>query len=132
MSTLALAFTKIFVADLDATTRFYRDAIGLELVTQLAAGDGEDALKESILSVGGGNSNQLILVSYDHRPAPTPGEACTGLIVLNMETTLTAIEKFGGKILVPIQEIPKHGVRAGIIADPEGHMIELVQMLGTG
>ena len=130
MSTLAFAFTKIVVSDLDASERFYRDAIGLKVVTRLTAPDGDYAQEESVLSVSGGTeANQLLLVRYLNRPAPAPGEAWTGFAVTDIDATVAAAEGMGAKVVIPIKHVPAHGLKAGIIADPEGHMIELIQMM---
>lgn len=44
--------------------------------------------------------------------------------------TARAIEDAGGGIEVPIHTAPSHPVKALVARDPEGHMIEVIQMLG--
>ena len=132
MPALAFAFTKIAVADLDAAERFYREAIGLKLIARTTAPDGDYGQEECIMSVTGGNdANQLILIRYLNRPAPKPEEAWTGFAVSDVEESVAAVERGGGKVLMPPFEVPDYGIKATVVADPEGHLIELIQMLGA-
>jgi lactoylglutathione lyase len=34
----------------------------------------------------------------------------------------------GGKIVDPVRDDPEHGVMVGFVSDPEGHLIEVVQV----
>jgi predicted enzyme related to lactoylglutathione lyase len=73
----------------------------------------------------------LILTRYLHRPCPTPGSAWTGFVVADIEATLAALERAGGRIEVPIHAPDTHSVKAALASDPEGHMIEIIQMTGA-
>ncbi len=130
MTVLAFSFTKIVVKDIDASERFYRDVLGLKVVARVTAPDSEYAQEECILSVSGGNdANQLLLIRYLTRPTPAPGEAWTGFAVDDVGAISAAVGRAGGKVLIAPFEVPQHGVKAAVVADPEGHMIELIQML---
>ncbi|MDG2027761.1 MAG: hypothetical protein P8J50_11670 [Acidimicrobiales bacterium] len=37
----------------------------------------------------------------------------------------------GGTIVDPAHDLPEHGVRVGFSADPEGHLLELVELLAA-
>ncbi len=39
------------------------------------------------------------------------------------------VKKAGGKIEVPVHDNPENGLRAAIVAAPEGHLIEIIQMI---
>ena len=130
MGMQAFAFTKIVVADLDASEQFYRDVLGLKVVTRLTNPDGEYGQEESVMSVTGRNEGaQLLLIRYLNRPAPAPGEAWTGFAVTELEDLVARVEQGGGKVLIPVKEIAAYKMKVSVIADPEGHMVELFEML---
>jgi predicted enzyme related to lactoylglutathione lyase len=130
MGALAFSFVKIVVADLDAAERFYREALGLQLLGRSTAPDSDYAQEECFMGVPGAQTPQLLLIRYLSRPTPAPGEAWTGFDVSNLDETVTAVERGGGKLLLAAHDVPEYGLRVAVVADPEGHMIELTQMLG--
>jgi len=48
----------------------------------------------------------------------------TGDIVALFERALAA----DGSLPRPMRDMPEHGVKVGFVADPEGHLIEVVEM----
>ena len=128
MSTLAFSFVKIVVSDLDAAERFYSDALGLETRGRAPATDSEYAQEECFLAVPGADQPQLLLIRYVNRPTPAP-EAWTGFAVSNVEETVTAVERSGGKVLIPVHDVPQYKLKVAVVADPEEHIIELIQQV---
>jgi predicted enzyme related to lactoylglutathione lyase len=133
MSAPAFSFTKLVVADLAAAERFYCDVFGLEVRHRHTADEHAYGQEESILSgVDAQGSIPLILTRYLRRPTPAAGGAWTGFTVADIEATAEAIERAGGRIEVPVHSAPSHPVKALVASDPEGHMIEVIQMVGEG
>jgi lactoylglutathione lyase len=130
MAATAFSFTKIFVADRVAMEAFYTTVLGLKPGFRLVMGEGEDAFVEVQMTVNGGQleENSLMLVQYLNRAAPAPGEAAIGFTVEVIEETITAAEAAGGRVVAPVQTVSDHGIKAAYIADPEGHIIELLQL----
>ena len=129
MNALAFSFTKLVVSDLDAAAKFYGEAIGLKEVSRHTASASEFAQDEVIMSVSGSNDGaMLLLVKYLKKPAPPTGGAWTGFIVDDLDARVAAALAAGGSELVPIFHQAENNLSAAIIADPEGHVIELVQM----
>ncbi|MCP1470424.1 putative enzyme related to lactoylglutathione lyase [Sphingobium sp. OAS761] len=123
-------FTKIVVADLDSVIPFYRDAIGLRMLTRLTAPDGDYAQEEAVFAGPGGERGpMLLLVRYLNLAAPVAGSAWTGFSVDDLDATLAAVEAGGGKIVIPRHDVPVHGLTVAVAADPEGHLIELTTPL---
>ena len=131
MAATAFSFTKIFVTDLAAMERFYTTVLGLKPGFRLTAGEGEHMFKEVQLTVNGGQleENGLMLVQYLNRAAPPVGEAIVGFTVEVIEDTIAAAQDAGGRVVTPAQTLPDHGMKVSYIADPEGHTIELLQLL---
>jgi predicted enzyme related to lactoylglutathione lyase len=61
-----------------------------------------------------------------------PGEAWLAMHVADVNATCRSVAEMGGKVIRAGQDRPEHSVRAAVVADPEGHIIELVgPMLGA-
>ena len=127
----AFTFTKIVCADLDAVIPFYRDAIGLNLLSRFNAEGGEYAQEEAVM-VGRGAERgpMLLLVRYLEKPAPPVGAAWTGFAVDDIHATVAAVEQAGGKVVIPVKDAPEHKIIVAVVTDPEGHLVELTAPLG--
>lgn len=122
-------FTKIIVADLPKLEAFYIGALGFQLVTRLSVDKPGWQLDEIILAKGGDEASQLILVQYRDRPCPAPGEAVIGLYVQDIDAVVASALSAGGTLPVPVRILPDHGLKLCYIHDPEGHAIELLEIL---
>lgn len=130
MKAPAFSFMKLVVADLAKAERFYCDVFGLEVGHRHRSDEHAYGQEESMLFIPGRQGSiPLILTRYLRRPAPTAGAAWTGFTVDDLEATAAAIERAGGRIEVPIHTSSSHPVRAVVAQDPEGHMIEVIQMM---
>lgn len=123
------SLTKIYVADAEALEKYYSVGLGLRRTAYLEIGVGEAAFKEIILSVENGSSTgaQLALIQYIERPAPPIGEAVIVFMVDHLETVLASLVAAGGIVRVPITAIPEHDLKLAFVADPEGHVVEIMQ-----
>ena len=66
-------------------------------------------------------------------PRPTyPGEAWLTFSDVDVDATCATCVAQGGSVVRAGQDRPEHGVRAAVIADPEGHHIELVGPMAGG
>jgi len=128
MTALSFGFTKIVVADLERAERFYSQVFGLQPLHRVRAEDHAYPLEEAILSLSP-EGHKLLLVRYLTRPCPPAGAAWIGFTVADMETALAAVTANGGGIEVPPHDNPEHGVIAAIAADPDGHLIEVIQLM---
>ena len=128
---LAYGFTKLVVRDLGVAEPFYEAVFGMEPVGRVTADEHAYALDEVILTLGGAqDAHRLILVRYLHRPTPPAGAAWTGFIVPDIAASLSRVTAHGGRIEVPVHENTEFRTLAAIVADPDGHLIEIIQMLG--
>jgi catechol 2,3-dioxygenase-like lactoylglutathione lyase family enzyme len=122
--------TKVVVRDVDTAQRFYL-AIGLKLVARNLGGDGDVRQKQSWLSVtGDSSSHMLILSQFLEVAAPAspdyPREFWLAFNVADVDAVCAAVEAGGGSVLRHGEDRPEHSVRAAVVADPEGHIIEVV------
>ncbi len=130
MTTLSFGFTKLVVADLDRAEGFYRDTFAMQALHRVTAEDHTYPLEEVVMALSpDGEGHKLLLVRYLARPCPPAGAAWIGFTVTDMSATLRQLEAAGGRIEVPVHENAEHGVLAAIAADPDGHLIEVIQLL---
>ena len=130
MTTIAMNFTKLVVRDVGAQERFYC-AMGLKVVSRNVGGEAEVAQEQSWLSATGDLSAYcLILTRFTEFPLPSspvyPGEGWLVFNVSDVDAICRTVAIAGGKVVRPGQDRPEHSVRAAVVADPEGHFIELV------
>ena len=126
----SFVFTKINVGDIDTLEHFYTTLFGMEVFARIAQGDGEAAMDERVLTRPGTRGPQLILVCHPNRPLPAPGESVLGLMVDDLDASFALAREMGASVVHPITEIPEHKLRLAFVADPEGHVVEILQTVG--
>lgn len=131
---LAMHATKLVVRDVEAAERFYQ-AVGLKLVTRNLGGEDHVRQQQSWLSVTGDSaSHMLILSQFVEVPSPElpayPREVWLAFNVADVDVTIATVERAGGSVLRSGEDRPEHGVRAAVVADNEGHVIEIVGPIG--
>jgi catechol 2,3-dioxygenase-like lactoylglutathione lyase family enzyme len=132
---LGMHATKLVVHDVTAAEAFYQ-AIGLKLVSRNLGGEGEVRQQQSWLSVSGDSaSHMLILSQFLEVPAPAlpayPREVWLAFNVADVDAICAAVSTGGGSVVRAGEDRPEHGVRAAVVADPEGHIIEIVGPIST-
>jgi catechol 2,3-dioxygenase-like lactoylglutathione lyase family enzyme len=132
--TTAYTATKLVVRDVPAMERFYL-GLGLKLVSRNLGGEDEVRQEQAWLSASGDmSSHVLILTRFTELPPPPPpsypGETWQCFRVADVDTTVAGVEAMGGRTVRAGQDRPEHAVRAAVVADPEGHFIELVGPIG--
>lgn len=130
MTTLAFPFSKLVVADLDRSERFYSGVFGMKRTNHVRSDEHQYALEETMLSLTGDTgAHILILTRYLRRPTPPAGSAWTGFLVADIDETLASLRSHGGSVEVPVHDNAEFATRAAIAADPDGHLIEIVQKM---
>lgn len=134
--TIAMNYTKLVVGDLEAAERFYR-ALGLQVVSRNLGGEAEVRQAQCWLSATGDASAYILILSqFVELPPPPkpiyPGEAWLVFNVSDVDATIAAVKAAGGGIVRPGEDRPEHNVRAAVVCDNEGHMIELVGPITAG
>jgi lactoylglutathione lyase len=127
--TSRFAFTKIFVDDLDAESAFYQSTFGLSEKTRYASGEGAEAVEQILLTSAHSDDSDFILWRYFDRPTPAPGESTAGFAVADLDDTVRRVTSNGGSVTEPPKVVVEAGVKVAMFADPEGHIIEVIQYL---
>ena len=128
--TIAMHATKLVVADVAACERFYL-ALGLKVASRNLGGEAEVRQEQCWLSATGDMASHVLILSrFVELPAPPrptyPGEVWLCFQVADVDATCAAVIETGGAVVRAGEDRPEHAVRAAVVADPEGHYIELV------
>jgi predicted enzyme related to lactoylglutathione lyase len=127
---ITMNIMKLVVRDLNAAEHFYL-AMGLKVVGRNVGGEDEVAQEQSWLSETGDTSSCVLILSRFLKlpppPVPVyPGEVWLVFTVSDVDATVRSVEAEGGSVLRHGQDRPEHSVRAAVVRDPEGHIIEVV------
>lgn len=125
----SLFCTKLVVGDLDRMARFYADLFGFSEVARIEAHVGGEPIEEVVLINPEKPKEMLIVFRYLERSAPGSGEVILAFRTREIDKLLKHAVSLGARITVPAEAMPESGYRVAFIADPEGHLVELLQPL---
>lgn len=119
-------FTKIVVADMDRAVRFY-SAIGMKESQRYTTA----AMLEIMLKFDGDGEPTLVLQRFaDNRKIDIgTGYGNLGIVTPDIKALYARLEQIGFKPKSAPHEMDQLGITVGMIEDPDGHPIEIVQML---
>ena len=124
-------FTKLIVDDVEKMAAFYHEVYDLNALQRVQARIAKEPISEVIMGPGDRMSAEsLVMLKYLERPAPPRGEVILGFITADLAALVKRVLAAGGKVLEQPHDMPEHGVRVAFVTDPEGHMAEVVQLLG--
>lgn len=133
MSTLSnnYSFTKIVVDDLDRTADFYKAVFDYKEFQRVQSDVAGEPMSEIIMVKGASMEGDLPLViwKWPRRPAPASSDVILGFMTSNVDELVARVPAAGGRIIQAPKDDPEHGVRVGFVADVDGRLIEVVQML---
>ena len=125
-----LLTTKLIVHDLEMTAAFYCDAYGFERTGRIQAEIAGEPIDEILLGRPGGPGSGLILMKYVDRPAPRNGEVVLVFSTDDLEALFARVRGAGGGIYVEPYQSETTDFKVGFSTDPEGHLIENLEIPG--
>lgn len=131
--TSPLAFTKLVVDDLDAMADYYCAVFGLHRGRrdQFDDGVGGEPIDEIALVANAGDPyGVLSLLKFEKRPVAKDDEVILGFTTPDLTQLLERVDRAGGTRVGSLKEMPSHGIRVAFARDPEGHLAELVEIVG--
>lgn len=123
----APAFYKIFVADLDRSIGFYCECLGFREQRRIDAGKFDE-----VVLAPGKQGPSIILCRWKDERAVEAGAANgpTGYFVTDVDAIAARMYGRGAKkVLGPLDYA---GMRIAVLADPDGHQIELLGRKAAG
>lgn len=126
-------FTKIVVGDLERTAAFYKAVFDYRELQRVQSDVAGEPMDEIIMVRGEdmGGEVTLIVWKWPNRPAPKESDVILGFITSDVDTVVARAQAAGGKVVQMPRNQPEHGVRVAFIADVDGRLIEVVQMLSA-
>jgi len=129
MTARHFGFTKLLVADLEASAAFYTEVFGLTehfRVSSEIAGRPIDEIAYEATRPDGG---VLVLLRYRDVEQPSAGEVILGFDVDDIDCVCARAAAAGGAVHRGVRAMPEHGVLVAFLTDPEGHLVELVERM---
>ncbi len=126
-----LSFTKLCVADLERSAKFYTDVVGLREAWRYKL----PGLQEVVLqTVDKADGMSLGLMLWDPpRPVVVGHEhGRIGVVTSDIEAFFARARGLGARVLEDPHAMPDIGIKVGFLADPDGYAVEVVQMVAGG
>ena len=126
MANARLAFVKLNVDEIDAALAFWRAAFGFEVA---ATFDEPDFLEHMLTLPGEEQGLSLMLV----QPRPPrdvsvgPGHGPVGIVCTDMQVSFARAVEAGARVL--LEPFAAGGATVAVLAAPQGHEIELVELV---
>jgi predicted enzyme related to lactoylglutathione lyase len=122
-------FTKLVVQDLEAMAAFYKDVAGLVEMARVQDAVGDRKIDEILFNATGQGGATFVLFKFLDREAPAQEEVILGFQTDDIVTFVERTKAGGGTVVAPIEVKEAHGVKVAFVTDPEGHLIEVVELL---
>lgn len=123
-------FTKLIVQDLERCADFYKRVFGLTELARVSAAVNDREIDEIMFNPTGEGGATFVLWKWRDRDHGTIDEVILGFQTDDVHALVASVPAAGGTIIQPVKDMPEHGVRVGFVTDPEGHLIEAVELLG--
>jgi len=123
------SFSKLLVKDLEKTAAFYRDVCGLVEQMRYDSAINGRAISEITFMPTYPGGGSLTLLTFLDAPVPVRGELILGFTTADLDAFVARVEQGGGRVTDPIRTIAEHNLRVAFVEDPEGHLLEVVQLL---
>ena len=123
------SFTKLVVADLEASAAFYTDVFGLQEQYRVKDDIGGRDIEEILFEPTAPGGAMFVLLHFVDTPEPVAGSVLAGFVTDEIDDVFTRAAAAGATVVDPPHDAPEHGVRVGFLADTDGHLLEVCQML---
>jgi catechol 2,3-dioxygenase-like lactoylglutathione lyase family enzyme len=125
----SFSFAKLVVDDLDASRRFYEKVTGVANPQEISSTLAGRPLRELIYNDANGRPLLILFSHEDDQPAGK-GDMYLGFATPDIAGFVDRALANGGKLLDPAHVSSASGgsVQVAVVADPEGHWIEVVQV----
>ena len=123
-------FAKTFVADLEAMSKFYEEVLGLVPYARHSDMMLGRPISEIMYQASYEGGPAFTMISYTDGNPPPPGEAVQGFVAADLAAACERALAHGGTVPEPIKEVPEYGIKVAFILDPEGHVLEVIEMAG--
>lgn len=124
-------FTKLVVQDLESMATFYKDVAGLVEMARVQDAVGDRKIDEILFNATGEGGATFVLFKFLDREAPVNEEVILGFQTPDIVAFVDRTKAGGGSVVTDIEVKAAHGVKVAFVTDPEGHLIEVVELLAA-
>ena len=121
-----IGFVKVIVEDLEKETAFYRAVLGLEQLERIQVDDDQFAVDEIALGTGSPTGCALVLVKDFRGDVPVTKSGLLGFNTQDLDALVERVRANGGT--VQLEPFDYEGERAAVVVDPEGQMLEIIEV----
>jgi lactoylglutathione lyase len=122
-------FLKLCVHDIEAAANFYTTVCGLIELNRMEAILGGKPAIEIVYQPTYPSGPLFILAQFPGEPQPASDEVIVGFAAKDMQAMLDRAVACGGRVITPVTGDPGSGMRHAIIADAEGHRIQVSEAM---
>jgi len=122
-------FTKLVVADLEKSARFYSHIADLKELARVEAQIGGKPISEIMYHATKPGGATFVLLAFPGEPAPVSGGVIVGFETDDVDAFVKRVVAAGGAVMEDAHDMPEHGVRVAFVRDLEGNLIEVVELL---
>ena len=119
--------TKLVVTDLDKSAAFYSEVLGATQAVRLKSTMNRRPMDEVILKFPNGDFLPLVLIKYLDGGTATHEQVVIVFFTDDIDALIDRVERNGGRV-TERRDDPKHRARIAFWYDPEGNLVETVQM----
>jgi catechol 2,3-dioxygenase-like lactoylglutathione lyase family enzyme len=119
--------TKLIVADLEKSADFYSEVLELTQAMRFESSMNHRPMDEIMLADATGDSHPLVLIKFLDVEAPTHGQVVFVFFTDDIDAFLGRVERCGGRV-DERRDDPEHKARIAFWYDPEGNLVETVQL----
>lgn len=127
-STAHFGFTKLLVQDLEKSAKFYTEVCGLTELHRVDAQIAGRPISEIMFNATGPGAAMFVLLKFLDDEGSTGRDVVLGFQTDDVAAFVQRAVDAGGSIVDRVRDNPEHGVMVGFVSDPEGHLIEVVQV----
>ena len=121
--------TAVWVSDLERSLAFYRDGLGLERTRSFVVREDE----ENVFLAGEGEAELQLKHAPDKEvTAGRDGFDHFAVEVGDTDAMAERLTEFGGEVVRGPLDSTAADSRIAFVADPDGHLVELIQPGGSG
>ncbi|MBA4089447.1 MAG: glyoxalase/bleomycin resistance/dioxygenase family protein [Sphingobium sp.] len=124
-------FTKLVVQDLEAMAAFYTDVAGLTEMVRVQDAVGDRKIDEIIFQPTAAGGSTFVLFKFLDRSTPANEEVILGFQTPDVVGFVERARANGATVVMDVEVKAEHGVKVAFVSDPEGHLIEVVELLAV-
>jgi catechol 2,3-dioxygenase-like lactoylglutathione lyase family enzyme len=117
------------VGDLDASARFYTEVFGGREQARVHAEIAGRTIDEILYEPTAPGGDTFALLRFEDLPHPATDAVILGFVTDDLDAVVARCTAAGGTAVQAPTAMPEHGVTVAFLADADGHLIEVVELL---